>query len=573
MNLINQLVKKGVLNDLLARDILNRLESKDILRPDDDLIKLGINEEDIKNVRSYVSGIPLYEKDISISIANLSYIDEQFSREYSVLPVDFLENKLIIGIVDFEKEGALMAIEKNCLEKKVNYELRVISHSEYEKGSEIYYDYESIKKDSNFVLNDVKSGANVAASRDVLDISDAADLNKINSLEDGVDKIVNTILKEAIEIKASDIHIEHVGDNVKIRYRIDGVLEQKLLLPVTIHASLTARIKILCDMKIDEKRKPQDGRFSIKLDRHKIDFRVSSMPGYYGEKIVMRILDSFRGVKKLEDIGFNKTHLEQIRKALERPYGMILISGPTGSGKTTTLYSMINEIDREKRNVVSLEDPIEYNVPNMNQSQIFPEIGYDFASGLRSVLRQDPDVIMVGEIRDDETAQLAIQAALTGHLVFSTIHTNNSIGVISRLIDMGVDPYLIAPTLCLSIAQRLVPQIYPKCVSPIADSEMMKMLKDKQFLDLPDIFKEELNLNRNFNEAVPVEECPIGTRGRVPVLEILEIDSDIQKAIVKKMTDDELYDLARSKGMITMKEDAMLKSMEGIIPFVEIAGL
>ena len=573
MNLLNQLVKRGLINDLLARDIINRLDSEDILRPDDDLIKLGVSEQDIKNIRSEMSGILPYEKEISISIANLSYIDEQFSRQYNVLPIDFLENKLIIGIVDFEKDGALGAIERNCLEKKVGYELRVISYGEYEKGSEVYYDYESIKKDANFVLNDVKSGANAAATRDVLDISDSKSISTVDSNENSVEDIVNIILKEAIDLKASDIHIEHVGENVKVRYRIDGVLQQKLLLPATLHASLTARLKILSDMKIDEKRKPQDGRFSIKLDRHKIDFRVSSMPGYYGEKIVMRILDSFRGVKKLEDIGFNKVHLEQIRKALERPFGLILISGPTGSGKTTTLYSMVNQIDREKRNVVSLEDPIEYNVPNMNQSQIFPEIGYDFASGLRSILRQDPDVIMVGEIRDAETAQLAIQAALTGHLVFSTIHTNNSIGIISRLTDMGVDPYLIAPTLCLAIAQRLVPQIYPKCISEIKDSEMMQAVKDKQFADLPQVYKDELNLNRNFNEAVPVEECPTGTRGRIPVLEILEIDNDIQNAILKKVGDDKLYEIAREKGMITMKEDAMLKSMDGIVPFVEIAGL
>ncbi len=573
MNLLNQLVKRGLINDLLARDIINRLDSKDILRPDGDLIKLGVSEQDIKNIRSEMSGILVYDKEISISIANLSYIDEQFSRQYNVLPIDFLENKLIIGIVDFEKDGALGAIERNCLEKRVGYELRIISYSEYEKGSEVYYDYESIKKDANFVLNDVKSGANAAAVRDVLDISDSKSISTVDSNENSVEDIVNIILKEAIDLKASDIHIEHVGEHVKVRYRIDGVLQQKLLLPATLHASLTARLKILSDMKIDEKRKPQDGRFSIKLDRHKIDFRVSSMPGYYGEKIVMRILDSFRGVKKLEDIGFNKVHLEQIRKALERPFGLILISGPTGSGKTTTLYSMVNQIDREKRNVVSLEDPIEYNVPNMNQSQIFPEIGYDFASGLRSILRQDPDVIMVGEIRDAETAQLAIQAALTGHLVFSTIHTNNSIGIISRLTDMGVDPYLIAPTLCLAIAQRLVPQIYPKCVSEIKDSEMMQAVKDKQFADLPQEYKDELNLNRNFNEAVPVEECPTGTRGRIPVLEILEIDNDIQNAILRKVGDDKLYEIAREKGMITMKEDAMLKSMDGIVPFVEIAGL
>jgi type IV pilus assembly protein PilB len=297
------------------------------------------------------------------------------------------------------------------------------------------------------------------------------------------------------------------------------------------------------------------------------------MPGYYGEKIVIRILDSYRGIRKLETMGFSDVHLGQIRKALQKPYGMILISGPTGSGKTTTLYSMINEIDRNKRNVVSLEDPIEYNVPGMNQSQIFPEIGYDFATGLRSILRQDPDVIMVGEIRDAETAQLAIQAALTGHLVFSTIHTNNSIGVITRLMDMGVDPFLIAPTLCLSIAQRLVPQIYPKCESPVNMSEGVKALIENEFKTLPEIYKNNLNLNRPVYEALPNETAPSGTKGRVPVLEILDIDDDIQSAIITRKTEEEIWAIAREKGMINMKEDAIIKSMNKIVPFVEIAGL
>ena len=409
----------------------------------------------------------------------------------------------------------------------------------------------------------------------LVDISNNdGDLARLESAIDGtaVDEI-NTILKYSIDGGASDIHIEHAGEYTRIRVRVDGELKEIAAFGKSMHPMIVARVKILSGLRLDEKRKPQDGRFSVIINSHKVDFRVSTMPGYYGEKIVMRILDSYRGIRKLEEIGFSARHLEQIRVALRKPYGMILISGPTGSGKTTTLYSMLNEIDRKTKNVVSLEDPIEYNVPSMNQSQVFPEIGYTFASGLRSILRQDPDVIMVGEIRDSETAQLAVQAALTGHLVFSTIHTNNSVGVITRLIDMEVDPFLIAPTLNLAIAQRLTRQIVDGAADPIYDNPGVDKIVETQFADLPEEYKKELNLKRPMNNAKPTSDNPTGMKGRVPVLEILEVDKDIQKAIIDKKTDEEIWKIARSKGMINMREDAIMKSMEGKVPFVEINNL
>ncbi|KKU28451.1 MAG: Type II secretion system protein E (GspE), partial [Candidatus Giovannonibacteria bacterium GW2011_GWB1_46_20] len=282
-----------------------------------------------------------------------------------------------------------------------------------------------------------------------------------------VTKIVAVILRHATEGNASDVHIEHMGDRVRARFRVDGVLYTSLLLPVGVHSAVVARIKILANLKLDEKRKPQDGRFSARIEGRQIDFRVSTFPAFYGEKVVMRILDTERGVKPLDKIGMRTEHLDLIREAIAKPYGIILITGPTGSGKSTTLYSMVNELDREENNVVSLEDPVEYNMPGMSQSQVRPEIDYTFANGLRSILRQDPDIIMVGEIRDKETAQLAIQAALTGHLVLSTLHTNSAIGAIPRLVDMGVDPYLIAPTVILSMAQRLVRMLCPDSKKPL----------------------------------------------------------------------------------------------------------
>jgi type IV pilus assembly protein PilB len=297
---------------------------------------------------------------------------------------------------------------------------------------------------------------------------------------------------------------------------------------------------------------------------------VSTFPTYFGEKVVMRLLDQEKGVKKLDNIGLSKRNLELIRRGINKPYGLILISGPTGSGKTTTLYSMLNEIDREHQNVLSLEDPIEYNIEGMSQSQVKPEIGYTFGEGLRTTLRQDPDVIMVGEIRDKETAQLAIQAALTGHLVLSTIHTNTATGVIPRLIDMGIDPYLIAPTLVLAIAQRLVSGLCPDSGKPIPVEGSIKVMLDKQFEDLPLKYKKELDFTDKVYEAESTSECPNGMRGRVAVMEAFEMDKDLEMVILKNPIEVEIMKVTRSKGMLTMKEDAILKAMHREIPFEEV---
>ncbi|MBX4209338.1 GspE/PulE family protein, partial [Candidatus Parcubacteria bacterium] len=290
---------------------------------------------------------------------------------------------------------------------------------------------------------------------------------------------------------------------------------------------------------------------------------------YYGEKVVMRILDQEKGIKSLEDIGFSERNLTAIRSAMKRPYGLILISGPTGSGKSTTLYAMLNELNDEAKNVLSLEDPVEYNMEGVSQSQVRPEIGYTFATGLRTTLRQDPDIIMVGEIRDKETAQLAIQAALTGHLVLSTIHTNNAIGVIPRLVDMGVDPYLIAPTLILAMAQRLVSRICEGgSEEPVEGA--IKMMLDKQFADLPAQFKKDIEFPKNVLEAKASPTCPQGTRGRMAVAEVIEKDPDLERAILGNSNEDALYKLARGKGMLTMKEDAMMKAFRKEIPWSEV---
>ncbi|MDO8579816.1 MAG: GspE/PulE family protein, partial [bacterium] len=368
---------------------------------------------------------------------------------------------------------------------------------------------------------------------------------------------------------ASDIHVERMAEKLRVRFRVDGDLYTSLVLPIKVHDAVVARIKILSNMKLDEKRKPQDGRFSARIEGRKVDFRVSTFPAYYGEKVVMRILDQEKGIKSLDDIGISARNLESMRTAMKKPYGLILISGPTGSGKSTTLYAMLKEINDESKNVLSLEDPVEYNMEGVSQSQVRPEIGYTFASGLRTTLRQDPDIIMVGEIRDKETAQLAIQAALTGHLVLSTIHTNTAIGVIPRLIDMGVDPYLIAPTLIMAMAQRLVLRICEGGKEiPIEGS--IEMMLQKQFGDLPAEFKKQVTFPKTLLEAEPSATCPAGVRGRMAVAEVVEMDRELERAILSNANEETMYKICRNKGMLTMKEDAMLKAFKREIPWSEV---
>ena len=323
-------------------------------------------------------------------------------------------------------------------------------------------------------------------------------------------------------------------------------------------------------MRLDDKRKPQDGRFSAHIEGRRVDFRVSTFPSYYGEKVVMRILDTEKGVKPVEGIGLSERNLMLIREAISRPYGMILISGPTGSGKSTTLYTMLNEINRDTNNVLSLEDPVEYNIPGVSQSQIRPEIGYTFATGLRHTLRQDPDIIMVGEIRDKETAALAVQAALTGHLVFSTIHTNNAAGVIPRLIDMGIDPFLIAPTLILAMAQRLVQLICPGTGKPVPVDGSIKAQIEKQFGDVPEEFRRTIPFSKDVLEIELTPDCPKGTRGRAAVFEILKMDRELEQTILKNPTESDIMRVARKQGMLTLKEDAMIKAFKHEIPWEEV---
>jgi len=351
---------------------------------------------------------------------------------------------------------------------------------------------------------------------------------------------------------------------------MDGNLHTSLELPAKVHEAVVARIKILAKLRLDEKRKPQDGRFSAVIEKRRIDFRISTFPTEYGEKVVMRILDRSDATATLDTVGFSETDLAAVREMMKTPYGIILIAGPTGSGKSTTLFAMLSELDREKFNVVSLEDPVEYEIPGVAQSQVRPEIDYTFANGLRSILRQDPDIIMVGEIRDKETAVLAVQAALTGHLVLSTVHTNTAAGAIPRLVDMGVDPFLIAPTLVSVIGQRLVRKICEGGADPFPVSDSLKEFLDREFSDLPEKYHATLPPFKEFYHAVATPTCPNGTRGRTAVFEILRMNKEIEQIVLKEPVEEKIYAAARVSGMLTMRESAILKALKGEIPFEDI---
>ena len=579
MPFIDYLINNKTLGKNDANEILKEIESEGE-NLDSVLIRRGVDPNALSRLRGEYSQIPvrkLGEEAIPFEI--LKYVPEESASYYHFAPIGLSDGVLEIGILDPDDTQGRDAIQFIASKLHIPYKLFIISLPDFER---IINQYKGLTGEVNRAVSDLesemikarkKSGNYVETIEDISkeSIADIKDLKVIK--EAPVSKIVATLLRYAIEGSASDIHVEHVGDNVRVRFRIDGTLHTNLVLPTTVHSGIVARIKILSDMKLDEKRIPQDGRFSVKIEGRKVDLRVSTFPAYYGEKVVMRILDAEKGVKTLSQLGLSKENVETIRETIKRPYGMILLTGPTGSGKTTTLYAMLNEVDREKSNVVSLEDPVEYSIPGVSQSQVREEIGYSFANGLRTTLRQDPDIIMVGEIRDKETAQLAIQAALTGHLVLSTLHTNNAIGAIPRLVDMGVDPYLIAPTLIMTIAQRLVKAICPDAKEEVPVDDIIRMRIEKEIGDLPAEFKKPFTSAKFVHKAGSSPTCLVGTKGRIGAFEVLVIDKDVEKMILTNPVEDEIYKIARKKGMLTMKEDAILKSIQGITPFEEMENL
>lgn len=533
------------------------------------LLESGMDTQRILELKGEYYGVPfkkIESKDIPYDI--LKFIPEESARHYKFVPLDFQDNVLEIGMLNPENIEARDALSFITGKESISYKLFLISEEDFNEILEIYKGFSGEVRQA---LTELESGFSDEEKEIKAQLDAATKDSDTHLVEDApVTKIVATILRYAVEYGASDVHVEPLADQIRVRFRIDGILNTSIVLPVNVKDSVVARIKILAQMKLDEKRKPQDGRFPARIDGRKIDFRVSTFPTYFGEKVVMRILDQHKGVKRIDELGLSPRYLKLLKDAIKRPYGMVLISGPTGSGKSTTLYSLLQELDTDTKNVLSLEDPVEYTVDGVSQSQVRADIGYTFATGLRTTLRQDPDIIMVGEIRDGETAKLAIQAALTGHLVLSTIHTNTSCGIVPRLVDMGVDPYLIPPTLILGIAQRLVRRICPGSGEVLPVEGSTKAMIDKQFEDLPQEFRSEIPTATEVLKIQATTECPNGTKGREAVFEMWKMTKEIEEVILKTPIESEIYTVARKQGLITMKEDAIRKAMEKIVPFEEI---
>lgn len=532
---------------------------------EDVLLDRGVDEKLIIRAKSEALDIPSYSlsgKKVNFDVLKL--IPEESARHYQFVPLGIEENVLLIGMVNPESTDAKEAL--NFIAARINQPFRIYLISRHDLAT-VLGEYKGISGEASKVLGELEVALTPEPGKSTQKASDEEN----TFVEDApITKMVAVILRHATEGRASDIHIEPAQDQLRVRFRVDGVLYTSLLLPMNVHEAIISRVKILTNMLLDEKRKPQDGRFSAKIENREIDFRVSTFPTYFGEKVAIRILDPLTGISTLDSLGLSGNNMSSIQEGLKRPFGLILVTGPTGSGKSTTLYAMLSLLNQEKSNVVSLEDPVEYSVEGVNQSQVRPEIGYDFAEGLRNILRQDPDIIMVGEIRDKETAQLAIHAALTGHLVLSTLHTNNAIGVIPRLVDMGVDPFLIAPTLVLAIGQRLVRTLCEESREEVFVEGPLKEKLLEEIANMPEEVKKTIQLPKVIYRAKSSGTCPKGTRGRIAVFETLHMTPGLEKMILGGISESQVGEEAARQGMLTMHQDGILKVLDGKVGLEEL---
>lgn len=532
---------------------------------------ISTNEDIVSNTDSG-TGIPAFSGDGTEKINGhiLQIIPEDTARKYRLAAVDQHDNVVSVVLEDPQNLQALNTLQFLARKEKIEFDVLIADKSVIDNILKQYDTTEQILKRAVQNLKDDEENAVVFE-----DNSDSEEI--VSTYQDApVAKLVDVISKHAIEGKASDIHIEPVDKEYRVRFRVDGVLHSSLVLPKEVGKAVVARIKILSNLKIDEKRKPQDGRFRIGNVGKYIDFRISTLPVLDGEKVVMRVLDKESGLSDMNSLGLMGKNAEVFDQRIRDPYGIVLITGPTGSGKSTTLYTFLRILNKETTNIVTLEDPVEYLLEGVNQSQVHPEIGYTFAAGLRSILRQDPNIIMVGEIRDTETAELSIHAALTGHLVFSTLHTNTAIGAIPRLIDMGMEGFLLSSALRVVAAQRLVRRICSECkVEQKVPEELKKLVKEilspLKAEHLED-YKLRLDDDLVFYKGSGCDACgQTGYKGRVAIYEVLEVDDAIAEAMTKPDFNDAVIErLAKKQGMMFLKQDGLLKALQGFTTIAEV---
>ncbi|MFA6295289.1 MAG: GspE/PulE family protein [Candidatus Paceibacterota bacterium] len=538
----------------------------------DVLVSAGkINADNLRRMQAYVLGIPFVDlKNSKIPFETLSLIPEPIARTHNIVAFKKTDVSLEVAMLDVNDLSAI-----DFIKKKVNLKiLPRLTDTDSIKEALVQYQ-KSLKAEFGDIIQKETASLKMISEEKGEAVSES-DLKK--TAEDlPVVRIVDTLIKHAILQNASDIHVEPMEEQVLVRYRIDGLLHDAMVLPKQAGTSISARIKVLSNLRLDEKRLPQDGRFKVDINNEKVSFRVSILPTYYGEKIVMRLLrDSISGFT-LEYLNFHGEGLERIHKAVNQTTGMILMTGPTGSGKTTTLYTMLDILNTPDVNISTIEDPIEYQMARINQTNVRPEIGFSFAQGIRTLVRQDPDIIMVGEIRDNETAALAVNAALTGHLVLSTLHTNSAAGAIPRLLDMKVESFLLVSTLDIVIGQRLVRRLTDsKKEYKLSKAEFAQLGKIVDLDHVLNVLKEEKVVKSNdtwdkvtFWKPVPGNDDD-GFKSRVGIHEVLKMSQSIKDLIMKNATTNELEAQAKKEGMLTMLEDGIFKCVQGLTTIEEV---
>ncbi len=565
--LFQELVKKNLLTQEISEKIIRdaRLAKKS---PENLLYERNlVDETEIAKTKSQILGIPYKKLNLEeIKDELLKIIPENTSRVYKVLPLQKTEDMLVVGMLQPDDAKAQEALKFIAKQERISLGVYLITPSDLEY---IWRRYSPYQNEIQAAIKSINLRPEETGGQKIIGLEESVSVSE----EAPIIKIVASTLKEAIDMKASDVHIEPQRSRLRIRFRIDGALKEISSVSLQLHQPIVSRVKVLANLKIDETRVPQDGRFRSIVYGKEIDYRVSTFPTPTGEKVAIRILDSSVGLKGLGELGLIGNSLEIVKEGIKKPYGMILITGPTGSGKTTTLYGIMQELNKEDVNIVSLEDPVEYFIDGLNQSQVRPEINYDFASGLRQIVRQDPDVIMVGEIRDRETASLAIQAALTGHIVLSTLHTNNAVGVIPRLIDLKAEPFLLPSSLNLMLAQRLVSRVCPECKKAEKAPAELQIIIKKELESLP----EKIKVNLKFKEPYEIyhgQGCKVcqnkGIAGRVAIFEVFQMTSKLAEIISAGFSEKNLLEESQRQGMVTLRQDGILKALEGLVTIEEI---
>ncbi len=568
MNLIQELLKQQLITQDKAADLESKVQKSGETEEEVILKNRILPEEDLFSLKAKMLNIPFFKvnKDEEIPLDVLELISEEAAVNYKMISLFKKGNTIGVGMVYPENISAQNALRFLSNKGNFNYEIHVITIDDL---NGVLKQYSALKRETKRALTEFskeKSEILIALAKGSSSVEMTGEAPII--------KMVLVILRHAIEGNASDIHIEPGREKLNVRFRQDGVLHLSLFLPLNVHSSIVSRIKILANLKIDENRIPQDGRFSAKINNKDIDFRVATLPTLYGEKVEIRILDPTEGLKSFDKIGLVGRNFELVKEAIKRPYGLVIASGPTGSGKTTTLYAILRILNQESVNIVTIEDPIEYSIDGINQSQVKPEIGYSFAEGLRQILRQDPNIIMVGEVRDEETASLVTHSALTGHIVLSTLHTNSAVGVVPRLIDMGVRPFLIPSTLRIAISQRLIRTLCQNCKKKVKAPDKVKDYIIKNLETLPANVKKEFKVSGEIfiYEANGCQECSFkGYRGRTGLFEVLSMTEKLSEIILKNPVESLIFKTAQKEGMLTMFQEGITKVLAGETTIDEIS--